>query len=79
MVSTFNYDFDSTGNLSASFESSAGFPSAVTTRRFNSEGNLVSQTANNGSVTSFSYDADNNLISAYDALGTISFFYTEGA
>ncbi|MCB1195289.1 RHS repeat protein, partial [bacterium] len=78
LVSTFNYDFDSTGNLSASFESAAGFPSAVTTRRFSSEGNLVSQTANNGSVTSFNYDADNNLISAYDTLGTVSFFYTEG-
>ncbi|MDX9703537.1 MAG: hypothetical protein RBU23_10900, partial [Candidatus Auribacterota bacterium] len=73
----YQYEFDTFGNLTASYETNADFPAAITTRAFDTTGNIATMTAPQGIVTSFSY-TNSILTSTYDQLGNVVDYYTAG-
>ncbi|RJP56366.1 MAG: RHS repeat protein, partial [Candidatus Auribacter fodinae] len=75
--SYFSYEFDTASVLQRSFETNAQFPAAITTRAFNTVGNLDTITTPRGRVSSFYYD-NTVLSSILDDRGNRTDFYLTG-
>ena len=79
LVASYSYEFDSIGNMLNSYESAAGFASAITTRAYDDSANLDTLTERNGSISSFYYNTDDELESSSDENGNVTYFYVSGA